>query len=28
VSGAIERNRTLVEKYFSHVTYLCPAVPG
>ncbi|GFZ94346.1 hypothetical protein GCM10011408_12810 [Dyella caseinilytica] len=28
VCGAIERHRTLVEKYFSHVTYLCPAVPG
>ncbi|GGA34152.1 hypothetical protein GCM10010981_23870 [Dyella nitratireducens] len=28
VDGAVQRNRTLVEKYFSHVNYLCPAVPG
>ncbi|GAB2574221.1 hypothetical protein GCM10027066_16850 [Dyella jejuensis] len=28
VGGAVERHRPFVEKYFSHVTYLCPAVPG
>ncbi|BDU23057.1 hypothetical protein DYGSA30_45140 [Dyella sp. GSA-30] len=26
--GTVERHRALVEKNFSHVTYLCPAVPG